>query len=543
LRKYNSDSLVKYLKKLKIKKNNKKKIFVDALGDPEPWHVFHNILLYKVMNKLGYSFDIFIGNNQEYQQKIYNSFTNKFITINKIKEVLCSLPQIIYLNLRHCKIFFSVDKIFHFRLNNLYVGDLIYDDYLRRNYVITAKKMNFKFFLKINEAFFYYVYYNKLLKSDNNYEYVFLNHISYVRGGLLARLAIQKKIKVLLPMAKENGFYIRKHYSLSQIYDYSFTINPVVYNKALENEDFVLKTYNYFEKVMCNDIATFDKENFDIAKNLNSDIAERNLILSDKASGKKIVLIAAHALIDAVCGYNGENSVYKDYYLWLINTVELCLKNENIITYVKLHPREYAFTYSPKVNEILGSMNSDKLRIWSDNLDLKMNIDLIDVMLTVRGSVSWEFPSFGVPCVVASKNNTLLFGENTTIYEYNNEKEYEFCIKNIHLIEKLDEDLIKKSRLLYYLYYHTNVYLVDKKYMPKMDEYLLEEYIGKDTITIPKHDKYKDEIYSIIEEKLELFNKEQFEFYEEDIIQLLSSNDYVKLADVQFMKFDKGNLE
>lgn len=529
------NKIVDYLKKFSVNKKSEKKVLFVILGEYIPWYIMHVTVFSKTISKLGYSVDYFSGNrNNQKINDIYKFNANKFIYIDKIKLLVKYSFQIFLLNLKYFKYYFNMDKLVKLKINGIYVGDLIYDDYNRREEVSTIDKVNYKYFLKVNEAYFYYIFYTELF-NNNKYEFIVTNHNIYIRNGVLGRVAEIFGIKVLLHMTTEAGFFLRKQYGGDNNVNIFYSIlNKKLFYKSLKDTTLMNMANKFFYDVMNKKEETCDKINFNVSSTNTDQNEMKKLEDFKKSSEKKIVVIAAHVMIDNITGADGRRQVYKDVYTWLEETLKLCSSNQNILTYLKPHPREYAFKYTPTILDIFHKLNLDNVYIWPDKINIKENYHLVDTFITIRGSVSFEFPCFGIPVITAGRDHAGSSGFGTTI-EVDKVDEYENIIANIHNLKRLDEDTIYKAKLVYFMYYKTFVYYLDEKYMPKMTETYKEEYINVDPKLLPSN-PYHDDSVDVLLNKFKLFEEEFEKIYFEEIEEFFRRDDIERLSEIQYEK-------
>ena len=86
--------------------------------------------------------------------------------------------------------------ILKIKFNDIYVGDLIYDEILRITNQPTVKKISWPSFKVIKRSWYFYYQYQKLL-SPNKYDYYITTHTAYPEYGLLCRVALEKNITVI----------------------------------------------------------------------------------------------------------------------------------------------------------------------------------------------------------------------------------------------------------------------------------------------------------------------------------------------------------
>ena len=91
-----------------------------------------------------------------------------------------------------------------FKINKVKIGDLIYDYYMRTTLEPTLKlndKSSKKFFL---EQIKFFKESNKYL-SENNVKILIPSHLCYITYGIITRIALLKKIKVLKLRTENRG--------------------------------------------------------------------------------------------------------------------------------------------------------------------------------------------------------------------------------------------------------------------------------------------------------------------------------------------------
>jgi hypothetical protein len=526
------NNLIQYLKKFSKynNKDSKKRVLIDILGAEVPNYIYVMILFTRAFNKLGYKIDYQVGNNTNLIN-LYK-FNSYKMYIPKKKYILKYFFQICFLNIKNLYKYFNMKSIFDLYINDIYVGDLIYDEFNRQQAQPSIQKISLKYLIKINEAYFYYCYYNDLFKN-NDYEYTFLNHNCYIRNGLIGRVANKRGSKTLLLTATDHDVLLRKLYEENEFKFYSI-LNKKIFQDTLNKKELVDKASSYFDSIMNQTLVTNDADNF---KKSRTDTNEESLSILKKykENGKKIVVISTHVLIDNIVGADGRKQIYRDIKIWLEETLKLCDKNENIIAFLKPHPREYAFDYQPKIMDIYNSLDLKNIKIWPDDVDMKDNYNLIDTILTIRGSVSLEFPCFGIPVILAGKDHAGSSGLDTVI-EVDTVKEYEEIIANIHTIERLSVEKQNEAKMVYYMYYNSLFYKLDDSiYLSKTDFYK-PEYLSLDKKELPS-DIFFDDIQNKIISKIELSEENHsIDKIKNDIVEFLDREDLVTIGELQFRR-------
>ena len=425
----------------------------------------------------------------------------------------------------------------------MYIGDYIYDEFIRTTNKPTVSNVTIRYILSINKALLFYFYYKGIF-SSSKYEYVFTSHYCYIRYGMIARIASKYGIKPIYyeSFCDNGGFKLVKLYLKDDLNKVVNRINTTFVNSYSKDLMILKKSKKYFNGVMKGDVELLsDFHNFNNSR-VSSNSTKRSDITKLRGDSK-IIVISAHCLVDNITGINGRQTVYRDFYTWLIETLKQCDKNTNITTFLKIHPMEKEYTYKPKVIDVFKSVPLKNVFLWPDDLDLKENNDLIDVVLTVAGSVAIEFPCFGVPVIAASINTIPTSSYYEGIVEVRDKGEYIDIIKKIHTIEKIDQNNKDISMLNYYFFYGSMWYFIDKKYYPTADDTIQSEYLKDRSFNYTNPTPVRRDSFSVIKNKLKLFDAEYGKKYESDLDEFFSNKDIRKLSEVRFFREQSFELK
>ena len=218
------------------------------------------------------------------------------------------------------------------RIDNILLGDLIYDDYLRTQMLATVdfKSEEFKnFFYESIQLYFFW----KNFFEKNDIKSVVISHSVYLMG-LLARLAISRKIPVYTTGMTNVQFLSKKNVRKNSHYEN--------YNKIFQKIDSKLKItlLNHAKKNL--------EERFSGKKDIKilmDRYTDRKIYSAKKSnrtflekSNKIKVLVAAHQFNDAVHAYG--NFLFPDFFEWM-DFLGKCTYKTNYDWYIKFHPAEF----------------------------------------------------------------------------------------------------------------------------------------------------------------------------------------------------------
>ena len=340
----------------------------------------------------------------------------------------------------------SKSDLLNLKIENIYVGDLIYDTYLKRfsRPTVDINEKNFFALLKLSIQIFYFW---KNFFTENKVCCFVISDTTYI-SSIVVRLAAEKNIKVF----QSNWDNIQKIDNLNQHAYSKYKFYKKDFEKLTDNQKKIaLKKaeMNIKKNIMTDDHINSSfllSKTTGISKTtFHGNFTAQNLL---KKNTKKKILIAVHCFLDAPHVFGNHGNIFCDFYEWLEYLYKLS-KKTNYDWYIKNHP-----TSSPKTNEILEHFLKDKPEfelISSDVSHAQLIYEGISCVLTVHGTIGWEYAYNEIPVINASVNNP------HSDYNFNlhakNLKEYEEMILDF---EKYKINYDKKN--IYEFYFMNNLY-------------------------------------------------------------------------------------
>ena len=200
----------------------------------------------------------------------------------------------------------------------------------------------------------------------------------------------------------------------------------------------------------------------------NDDINWRNKLAIPK--NKPVVCVFTHLCWDASLSFY--NPLFKSFEDWIEFTYEYALKNKNVMWVFRIHPAEALNEHGAHYNKsqdkyntlsfikrLMDNNKSDNIRIHNPNefdLDLYSMSKSLTAGITVGGTVSFELPSFGVPCVSVAEGGHS--GHGFTIVATSLDK-YKEILSKIQEYS-LNESQIQKAQAYAAIRFDSN-YLID----------------------------------------------------------------------------------
>ena len=407
-------------------------------------------LLWKILSKL-YFFNTF---------HIYKSFgVNNFICPNDLvleKKIIKKINKII-------KSTANKKDLLNLSIDNIYIGDLIYDSYLM-NYkeaTVNFDNKDFNLYFKHSLETFYKW---KLVFKTYKVKSVIVSHTVYTLAIPL-RIAVSKNIRAYQCSSQHLYSLSKKNlYAYKEFFEYKKRFSQL--SKKIKNKTLKLAKIKIKNKFLGKDLA------------LGSTISAYKKKFTKrviKQNHRIKILIATHCFFNNPHPY-GKN-LFVDFSEWL-DFLGKVSKKTNYDWYLKLHP-----DYLPDTKKII-----DKFLKKYPNINYIPNLvshhqlikEGIDVALTCWGSIAHEYPLFNKLVVNASLNNPhinynfclhpktikeyqkVLFNLNKYKNKINKKDIYEFYTMNFILrkswLLKNFNEIIKEKRYGYYFQFQSEFY-------------------------------------------------------------------------------------
>ncbi len=338
------------------------------------------------------------------------------------------------------------------KVNDIWIGDLIYDSYIQKYSVSTIdlKSKNFKLFFKdcIYAFYFWEDYFNK-----TQVKAVVGSHSVYY-SAIPMRIGVKKGCDVF-----QVNFHNVYRLSKKKLFGYDlFSDYKKIFNNF--NSNYKNKALRYSKK-QC--LKRFDGK---IGVNMHystksafSKYDDSDRVLNN--NNKKKFLIAAHCFLDNPHPY-GKDNIFNDFHEWF-DYLSNFSKKTNYEWYIKTHPDFKKETHTI-IKKFLNKYNHLKF-IPSDTSHHQLINEGINCVLTVHGTISWEYAYFKIPVIASSQNNP--HKSFNFSYHAKNRKDLDWAIKNF---DKLNLNYSKDN--IYKFYFMHNIYRQNNWIIDDMDIFL-----------------------------------------------------------------------
>ena len=384
--------------------------------------------------------------------KIYKSFgitkQQKIFTTNDLffdLVIFCKTFIYSFLNIIKIKVYGFEWFVKELKIENIIIGDLVYDTYIRHDHSYIDLKINIKFIKILITSIFRTLKMKKIILK-NNIKYVVNQSNTYsYNSGISTRVGVA--LNKVVYFQEENHLTI---YSEKTIKRGKFVIRNEYFNKIKDKIN-IKKEKSFFKNRMNGKSSKVHLNTFDGTGVKSSDIlysnrfkkiyTKRKLIetLKCQKEYKKIILLGAHAYSDAPHSM-GTDFVFMDYYSKLKETLEFIVKNDNEnLWIIKPHPME-KFYRETKINkELFNKYKKHNIKICPKDINTKNILNLVDCVVTGRGTIGIEAACYGLTAITAGSNP---YSGNDLVTECISKKNYFKELSNLNDIKKLKQNKI-----------------------------------------------------------------------------------------------------
>lgn len=358
-----------------------------------------------------------------------------------------------YLYKKKIKILNKKKDIEKIKIEGILIGDLLYDAYLKKNkkptlYIGDENFNNFS--IKFIESFLFWK--NYIFKND--IKFIICNHTVY-ESALTIRIAFKKKSCKCFQVTQESVFQLTEKnkfsYKQFEVYNYKEIFKKL----NIKNQRKLKKLSSERIKLRFNGTVGVDM-GYSTKSGYGSKFYKKRVL---KKSLKIKILIATHDFLDNPHAYSG--NIFSDFYEWMKYLCEFS-KNNKYDWYVKCHP-----DFRPESLSILKLLlnNYPNINFIKPTTSHHQIIDEgIDIVFTMYGTIGWEYPYLGVPCINATYNNPR-FRYNFNINP-RNFVEYKKILNNlekyIKTINKEQKNEILEFYYMNYIYFQNRTnWLID----------------------------------------------------------------------------------
>jgi hypothetical protein len=415
---------------------------VSSIREKNPIEAQH-ILMYSLRPKESLSFSRLIftrlGTNilKIKWKRLYNSFCNKAgYNTTGLSHPISDLIDIVKAY-RCWKRLTNKDDLIKLKIQNVFVGDLVNDSFLRFKPLPTVKLSSRYLWIVIWQAYRDIRIAKKYFLSAKPKLYL-TSYSTYIQHGIPVRVALQQGVPVFAIASNRQEF-------AKQLSD-----NDWVHTKNPDNyaTDF-LKVENSAEKLRMADNALTHRIMGGIdaftSYMKKSAYEETNPNVPD-VSGALVIFL--HDFFDSPHVYR--NMVFPDFWEWICFTIDT-LERAGIPYFIKPHPNQIGL--SDEVMAQLKQQYPDIRLIPSDITNKQLINQGMVCAITVYGTVAHEMAFLGVPTIASANHPHVSFDFCITA---KNKAEYAEMLKNSTTL-KFNKQKMKDQSLAFYYMHNLNM--------------------------------------------------------------------------------------
>ncbi len=386
----------------------------------------------------------------------------------------------------------SKNDVLKIKIDNILIGDLLYDTFLKSNQIASINISDKKFFHTLRDFIHLYFYWKDFFRDNKIHSIIGVHSVySY---AIPLRIAISQKIKAYTINSREiSKIDVKNKFTNTNFLEYPSTFRKL--SRSIQK-----KGLTDSKKILENRLSGKAGISNHLISKISSFHPKKQKSLIRK-SGRIKVLICTRNVFDATHVFG--NLLFTDNLDWL-NFLGKLSEKTNYDWYLKTHINfdgKFKF-YQPNSNKIIFDIFNKykKINILPNNYSHKQIIsEKIDFILTQHGSVGFEYPYFGIPVINASYNNPQV------AYKFNfhpkNKIAYEKLLKNLKYLKKKTK--INKKEILEF-YFMRHLYQ-DRKWLFDDPIDMIKQIDGWDNMM--NENFYKYAITKLNRKKIDNLNK------------------------------------
>jgi len=430
-------------------KNSGKKLLIE-----EPGRIYIKSIFAMIINQAkGYIPVWLCEKNLQQHQLIQSYFPDAEIITTQMKWLPKKLYAAIIAFFKFIKILLF-KNILGFHYDRVNYGDIIYDMYLEKNKVATIKKIDFKL-LKIIATYIFRHIKIKTILQNGNYAGVLVSHM-IGSSGVMLRSALRYGYEGYLYTGAGPDFVVFQRFK--KLEEISYPHEPTRSDIREIIKQLGPKLKKVFLEVLKRQVSgkgSVDGLNA-FSKNhkyyINRESFNKDYELNPN---KKNIFIMLHALNDHPHTHF-HWMIFKDYYDWLVETLEFAKKNKKVNWIFKQHPSIKWFAINDVNFKKLFSKCPNNVLFIDENkqIDTRSLIYCADLIVTCIGSAGFELPAMGaIPSIIAGDSFYTKLGFTL---EPKTKEEYFEILDKADKIKKLTTRAQKIAQAAYIYIYQTS---------------------------------------------------------------------------------------
>ena len=447
----------------------------------------------------------------------------------------------------------SMNSFLKFKINNVDIGLITYDTFLRYTRTPTSNTFDLRLINFLAEGLHSLDYFNDIVK-DEKITALVQSEKQFIPLNIFFQKFLTKKNRRVYSRFGTDRISVRTYCNFDQGYENKARFSNKVLNYVFKNKKYLaIKEIDKFFNFQFNSnlygkswapwvsnnkktISQWKNQPEKTKYSKNKELIKIKLINISRKEicnqfnwniQKKIVTVFLPYAVDGNY-HNGKKILFKDNYSWSIGTINLIRNIKHINWIIKIHPEERRNNSNNDFSNLLEVVIKKNSHIKTCPLNLKPHslTKITDVALTSHGTAGMEYQSFGIPSIVSEKSPYNHFGFLPTP---NNLKEYLTILKNMHKLTKPSKKNIIKAKIALFTNYE-----------------LSKTYLSYIPASIPKFDSRmsfndREEFWKQMINRNKKFNFKKDNFFKMFKIQILLKNRHTINFDKYKIKYRKFN--
>lgn len=350
----------------------------------------------------------------------------------------------------------NIDQLLKFKYKEIFFGKIIYDHYVRFIRVGSVSYIHPKFYLFFSQALMNYYQAKKIFDNLDIKEIVQTEN-QFIPSAPVFQLGLLNKCKIFCKIGRSNFISVRKYQNFSEVYKNRRRFSTKLFNHIFQKNKTI--AINYGNQIIQKRISGHKKFGVDQSRSIEFkgmddqdkifDFTKNQLCEKLNWDNKlPIVTIFSNDFIDGI--FTNSWNLYRDRIMWLRATLDYIKNIKNINWLIKPHPNEIknkVKTSTPL--EVQKYSKYKNIRLFPKDYAIKPLSKIINCAVSAQGSVGYEYPALGVPCIICGES--LSSGHGISI-EPKTEEEYFNYLKNINEIDSVTKDQMDKAKVFIYIY-------------------------------------------------------------------------------------------
>ncbi|TKF48034.1 hypothetical protein [Vibrio sp. F13] len=315
-----------------------------------------------------------------------------FHSIESIFIFFSIIPVVSFSFFRDIKVIRLSFNMLDYKIKNIDIGDLLYDSIIRDS--VGVYNFDNVSFLKKSIFLFQaiYLYYaSEYIWNKGRYKYLVISHKTYLRYGIMFRIALDSGAMVVL---KDNNVFKIYSENVNRFEHFLKPSEKQLYDFIGDGKK-IKKSLDYLQDRFSGALTQMDAVNaFKNKKNYSRNELNDLLLLNEE---KPLAIVMAHAISDSP--HSSEYLHFDDYYQWIKETLICCNSNSEINTVVKSHPSSYFWGEKGVVEEIISEYQLENIKVLPSDFNTSCFCHCADIIITAQGTVALESVHFGIPAI------------------------------------------------------------------------------------------------------------------------------------------------